>query len=168
MPCAPSRAPARRAGRDGSADVGLRRRAREGALQALCFLEHHPELSVDQGLALFFDHLAGSRGEDDAAGEDEPGTGEGRSFVERIVRGVHGRREEIDERLTAASQNWRLERMARVDRNLLRLAAFEILCCDDIPPKVAINEAVEIAKAYSTRESAAFVNGILDRVLSTK
>jgi len=149
--------------------VGLRRRAREGALQALCFLEHHPELTVDQGLALFFDHLAGSKGDKDEADDHEPvDTGEGRTFVERIVRGFYARREEIDERLATASQNWRLERMARVDRNLLRLAAFEILCCDDIPPKVAINEAVEIAKAYSTRESGAFVNGILDRVLSTK
>ncbi len=149
--------------------MGLRRRAREGALQALCFLEHHPELTVDQGLALFFDHLAGSKGDKDEADDHEPvDTGEGRTFVERIVRGFYARREEIDERLATASQNWRLERMARVDRNLLRLAAFEILCCDDIPPKVAINEAVEIAKAYSTRESGAFVNGILDRVLSTK
>ncbi len=150
--------------------MGLRRRAREGALQALCFLEHHPELTVEQGLALFFDHLAGSRseGEEDGADDEPVATGEGRVFVERIVRGFFARREEIDERLTAASQNWRLERMARVDRNLLRLSAFEILCCDDIPPKVAINEAVEIAKAYSTRESGAFVNGILDRVLSTK
>ena len=150
--------------------MGLRRRAREGALQALCFLEHHPELSVEQGIALYFEHLAGSRGEkDDTDDEEGPVTSpEGRSFIERIVRGVHERAAEIDERLAAASQNWRLERMARVDRNLLRLAAFEILCCDDIPPKVAINEAVEIAKAYSTRESGAFVNGILDRVLSTK
>lgn len=148
--------------------MGLRRRAREGALQALCFLEHHPELPLEQGLALFFDHLAGSRGDRDEArgdGEEPVTAAEGRSFVERIVRGVLGRREEIDERLTSASQNWRLERMARVDRNLLRLAAFEILFCDDIPAKVAINEAVEIAKAYSTRDSGAFVNGILDRVL---
>ncbi|MCA1664939.1 MAG: transcription antitermination factor NusB, partial [Myxococcales bacterium] len=61
------------------------------------------------------------------------------------------------------SKNWRLERMARVDRNLLRLALYELKHVDDVPAKVAINEAIEIAKRYGTNESSAFVNGILDR-----
>jgi N utilization substance protein B len=72
---------------------------------------------------------------------------------------------EIDALIGKASRNWRLERMARVDRNLLRLAVYELKYCSDVPAKVAINEAIEIAKRYGTAESPAFVNGILDRCL---
>lgn len=70
---------------------------------------------------------------------------------------------EIDAVLTASSENWRLERMSRVDRNILRIGVHEILRSEDVPARVAINEAVELAKRFGTAESPAFVNGILDR-----
>lgn len=70
----------------------------------------------------------------------------------------------IDETITRSSENWRLDRMSRVDRNILRIGVHEICYCEEIPVRVAINEAVELAKRYGTAESAAFVNGILDRV----
>ena len=72
--------------------------------------------------------------------------------------------EKIDETITKSSEHWRLNRMSRVDRNILRIGVYEITHTDDIPTRVAINEAVELAKEYGTAESPAFVNGILDRV----
>lgn len=94
----------------------------------------------------------------------EPVTDEERNFAERIARGVAAEIDAIDSAITAVSHNWRLARMDRVDRNLLRLAAFEILRCPDIPRVASINEAVEIAKRYSGKESAAFINGVLDKL----
>ena len=85
-------------------------------------------------------------------------------FIERLVQGTVERCAEIDARSVKHSEHWRLERMPAVDRNILRLAIYEMLCRDDIPPVVSINEAVDIAKKFSTRESGAFVNGILDRL----
>jgi transcription antitermination protein NusB len=85
------------------------------------------------------------------------------------VRGVVGRRETIDQIITRAALNWRLERMARVDRNVLRIATYELTSIANIPARVTLNEAIELAKRYGTAESAAFVNGILDKVAqSTK
>lgn len=77
---------------------------------------------------------------------------------------VTGNQEQIDTVIESSSENWRLERMSRVDRNILRIGVAEILNEDDIPARVAINEAVELAKRFGTKESASFVNGILDRV----
>jgi len=87
-----------------------------------------------------------------------------RGFAEDLVRGAEGHREEIDARIAAASEHWDPLRMAKVDRTILRLAIFELLHRDDIPPKVSINEYIEIAKRFSTEESGSFVNGILDRI----
>jgi len=87
-----------------------------------------------------------------------------RSFAEDLIRGCVLHRDTIDEKLRKYTEHWELPRMAAVDRNILRLAIYEMTCRDDIPPVVSINEAVEIAKRYSTRESGAFVNGILDRL----
>ncbi len=87
-----------------------------------------------------------------------------RTFAEDLIRGCLSHRDVIDEKLRQYTEHWELPRMAAVDRNILRLAIFEMLRRDDIPPVVSINEAVEIAKRYSTRESGAFVNGILDRL----
>ena len=87
-----------------------------------------------------------------------------REFAEPLVRGVLEHREVIDERLQKLAANWDLHRMAGVDRNILRLAAFEMMHREDIPPVVAINEAVDIAKRFSTDESGRFVNGILDKL----
>ena len=88
----------------------------------------------------------------------------GRQFAEELVRGVLEQRAGIDEKIVRYTENWDLPRIAAVDRNILRLAAYEMLYRDDIPPVVSINEAVDIAKKFSTHESGAFVNGILDRL----
>ena len=86
-----------------------------------------------------------------------------RIFCEDLVRGVERYRQEIDERLRKYADNWSLERMGAVDRNIMRVALYEMLYCKDIPPVVSINEAVDLAKELSNRESGKFVNGILDR-----
>jgi transcription antitermination protein NusB len=89
---------------------------------------------------------------------------EGRAYAEEIVRGVSEHLAAVDARLTAASKNWRLERMSRVDRNLLRLSAWELMHQANVPRAVVIDEAVELSKAYGAEESPSFVNGVLDRV----
>ena len=86
-----------------------------------------------------------------------------RHFCESLVRGVERYRQEIDERLRKYAEHWSLERMGAVDRNIMRVALFEMMYCKDIPPVVSINEAVDLAKELSGRESGKFVNGILDR-----
>ncbi|MBI2373259.1 MAG: transcription antitermination factor NusB [Deltaproteobacteria bacterium] len=87
-----------------------------------------------------------------------------RAYAAELVHGVTANQEELDRAISAISKNWRLERMARVDRMALRIGAFELLKCPDVPRKVAIDEAIELAKTFGTRESGAFVNGILDRL----
>lgn len=86
-------------------------------------------------------------------------------YAKSLVRGTIERKDEVDRHISAAAENWRIERMAVLDRNILRMAVFEMTeRREDVPPKVAINEAIELAKRFSTAESGAFVNGILDRV----
>ena len=85
-------------------------------------------------------------------------------FATRLVEGTVANRSSIDERLQSVTRNWDLRRMAAVDRNVLRMAIYELIFCRDVPPKVAINEAIELGKKYSTANSGGFVNGILDRV----
>ncbi len=85
-------------------------------------------------------------------------------FANRIALGTSKHLEEIDEAIKASAEHWVLERMAAVDRNILRAGAYELLFGADIPQAVAINEAIEIAKKFSTTESASFINGILDRI----
>jgi N utilization substance protein B len=89
-------------------------------------------------------------------GEDE--------FAKRIVLGVMEHRQEIDRLIEGQSENWRLERMTLVDRNILRIALFELLRCDEIPPKVTLNEAIDLGKRFGSDESGSFINGILDRI----
>ncbi len=85
-------------------------------------------------------------------------------YLVKLVEGVAAHQEELDALIRQYSEHWRLERMAAVDRNLLRLALYELLHQPQIPAKVVINEAVELAKRYGSEESGAFVNGILDRI----
>ena len=85
-------------------------------------------------------------------------------FAQSLLDGVIGHRDEIDEQLKKIAENWKLDRMARIDRNILRLGAYEILFADT-PDRVAINEAIELAKRYGNEQSSQFVNGILDRLL---
>jgi N utilization substance protein B len=89
---------------------------------------------------------------------------EGRAYADAIVQGVAHHLAAVDQRITAASQNWRLERMGRVDRNLLRMGTWELMMQKDVPRAVVIDEAVELAKAYGTEDSSSFVNGVLDRI----
>lgn len=150
--------------------MGARRRAREQALQVLCLLDMQPDLSVEQALGLYYRHLQ----EPHAAGGDQadaaPGTAElpdpeARRFAEGLVHGVRGTVAEIDRVLAQSSRNWRLERMNWVDRNILRMAAHELHSIKSVPARVALNEAIELAKRFGTHDSAAFVNGVLDRVM---
>lgn len=151
--------------------MGSRRQAREMALQMLCTMERQPELSADQAATLFFKYQAYSNQEDEGEASATPQAAvptlnEDRIFSEQLVRGVSNYQSEIDGLLSRCSRNWRLERMSWVDRNLLRLASFELLRCPQTPPRVAINEAIELAKRFGTAESSAFVNGVLDRMLA--
>ncbi len=86
-----------------------------------------------------------------------------RAFMESLVRGVLEKRDEIDDRIVTYADHWPLHRMGGVDRNVLRIAMFEMFCDDQAPPVVVINEAVDLAKFFSSSESGKFVNGILDR-----
>ena len=94
----------------------------------------------------------------------EPVEREVMSLAEALVRGVAAHRRAIDERIELVSTNWRLDRMAKVDRNVLRLAVFELHHRSEVPVKVVINEAIELGKKYGSESSGAFVNGVLDRV----
>lgn len=128
-----------------------RRRSREYALQILFQLElTGTELSDD----LLKEFWKGINNEPDDV----------KDFTHRIVRETLVNRDKIDEIIIKAAQNWSLERMAVIDRNILRAATYELSCREDIPNSVAINEALEIAKKFSTEESASFINGILDKI----
>jgi N utilization substance protein B len=95
---------------------------------------------------------------------DEVPEAQVKEFATQLVKGVEQNRKVIDEKVSHYAANWQLERMAVVDRNILRLATFEILMCPQIPPKVSINEAIELAKKFSDVEASKFVNGILDKI----
>ena len=97
--------------------------------------------------------------------EQEPDR-EVREFAGRLVGGIHEHGSELDGVIAGVAENWEIDRMAVIDRNVLRIATFELLHCRDIPPKVAINEAIELGKRYSTQNTGAFVNGILDKIKS--
>ena len=90
--------------------------------------------------------------------------GPAQTFAKELVAAAVERAKEVDDLIVSSSKNWRLERMSRVDRNILRLGACELLAFRDVPVKVVINEAVELAKRFGTSESSAFVNGVLDRI----
>ena len=146
--------------------VGPRRRAREIALQILTQMDVNPEMDPALGLRRYFDHLAGNDDaeSDEPQGQSDPGAPAfDKAFVEELVSGVTSRRDELDAIVQGLSRNWRIERMALVERNVIRVALFEMKFIASIPTNVALNEAVELAKRFSTSEGAAFVNGLLDR-----
>ena len=91
-----------------------------------------------------------------------------RPYTEELINGISARQQEIDKALSDCSHHWRVERMALVDRNILRIAAYELLYSKDVPATVAINEALEIAKRYAEPESISFINGILDNLQGRK
>lgn len=132
--------------------MGSRTKARECALQALYQLDlsgGDPREALRNILAHF---------------EDAEADADTARFAEQLVRGVQGERESIDELIQKSSTHWKLDRMARVDRNILRLAVYEILRRGDVPLRVTLNEAVELGKKFGSEESSAFVNGVLDRI----
>lgn len=90
------------------------------------------------------------------------------AFTKSIVEGVREHMKHLDNLISDVAENWRIDRMAAIDRNILRVGAYEMLYCADVPTKVAINEALELAKRYSTAQSSRFVNGILDRLQTAK
>ncbi len=132
-------------------DTGIRKRtkARELSLQYLYMFDIRGE-DITEGEKIFFDEQT----------DDE----EIILFAQSLVQGVQSNRGEIDSAIEEAAQNWELGRIATVDRNILRQAIYEILHRDDIPPKVSINEAIELGKKFSTANSGGFINGILDRI----
>ena len=126
----------------------LRRRAREATLTLL--------YQVDMGVPDFAAHM-----EHYFSTHKMPK--KARVFATQLTEGVMGKRKEIDEALTKVSNHWRIDRMNVIDRNIIRLAIYEILHVDDVPRNVSINEAIEIGKLYGTEDSGSFINGILDR-----
>lgn len=133
--------------------MGARHEGREAALRML----YQSELSGD-GMESVVKTYFRSDLLDDSLGETS------RRFAEHLVRGVVRRREELDRLLTQGSSHWRIERMAAVDRNVLRLALFELVDDPETPAPVILDEAVELAKLYGGEESGAFVNGVLDGI----
>ena len=132
--------------------MGSRRKARECALQML-FAADVSQTPPDDLVRTYWTELGDTEIEAPA-----------REFATRLATGTLAHTAELDERIRLRAEHWRISRMAIVDRNILRLAIYEMLYRGDIPPVVSINEAVDIAKKFSTHESGAFVNGILDRL----
>jgi transcription antitermination protein NusB len=130
--------------------MGLRRDAREAAVQFLYQLDTHKPDDVEKALEEFWR-------QNDAKQNV-------RDFANDLLRGTLEKKAEIDAKIASLADNWDFERLAVVDRNILRLALYEMLFRTEIPPVVSINEAIEIAKKFSTAESGKFVNGLLDRV----
>lgn len=129
--------------------MGVRRRARELAMQALFYMDANQDAS-SQMLERFCENFAPPQ--------------KARPFFLKLVNGVIKAKPQIDTLIEDFSKNWSMQRMSRVDRNVMRVAVFEILFCPDIPPKVSINEAIDIGKKFGTEDSGAFINGIVDSI----
>ena len=128
---------------------GNRRKSREKAMQALFFMDLNHSVSI-KALNLYCETFTPS-----------PGI---YSFFTELIQGVISHMETIDSAIEQFSNNWKISRMAGVDRSILRIAVYELFYCNDIPTKVSINEAIDIGKKFGTRESGAFINGILDSI----
>jgi N utilization substance protein B len=156
--------------------MGKRREARERAVQFLFQHDLNPPEKLEEALAHFWDSQrtaaqaldkgSATWGQKVELPEPTPVELEIRTFADPLIRGALENRDEADAVIIKHAENWELKRIAAVDRNILRLAIYEMLHRDDIPPVVSINEAVDIAKRFSTRDSGKFVNGILDKVKS--
>ena len=130
--------------------MGARTSGRQAALQMLFGIDAAADADVEVTIRGFWREF-----------EADP---EGRAYADSLVRGVAGSLERVDELIRTSSTNWRLERMARVDRNLLRMAAYELLEHKSVPRAVILDEAIELAKLFGSEDSGAFVNGVLDRI----
>jgi N utilization substance protein B len=138
---------------DGSTAMTKRSRAREVALQLLFQRDHNPNVSGSAVAEFSRARLASAPLE---------------AFCLALYEGVVAHLDEIDRRIGSAAENWRLPRMAAVDRNVLRLGAYELLFAPDTPAGVAIDEGIELARRYGSKDSPGFVNGVLDRLRQTK
>jgi len=129
--------------------MGTRRKARELAMQALFFMDMRKDFSTEmfERFCLRFSPKS-----------------EVRAFFEQLVQGVVRHRQALDALIERYSENWSLSRMSGVDRNVMRIAVYELMCCGDIPATVSINEAIDIGKKFGTEESGAFINGIVDSI----
>jgi N utilization substance protein B len=129
--------------------LGKRRKSREFALQVLYQLNITKQEAIT-ALAKFQEHFSSNGGADE--------------FLNRLVLGVLEHCQELDRLIEQYLENWRLDRINMIDRNILRMALFELLYCEEIPPKVTINEAIDLGKRYGSEDSGSFINGILDRI----
>ena len=129
--------------------MGGRRASRIRAMQALFYMDMNRNISCE----MFERYCANF----DSPQEVSP-------FFSKLVKGVIATKPEIDVIIERFSSNWKMRRMSGVDRNIMRIAVYELLFCDDIPPKVSINEAIDVGKKFGTKESGAFINGILDSI----
>ena len=129
--------------------MGTRRQARELAMQALFYMDMQDNASLPM-LESFCDNFGPPK--------------KARPFFLVLVNGVLETISEIDALIERFSKNWKINRMSSVDRNVMRIAVYELLYCEDIPPKVSINEAVDVGKKFGTEESGAFINGIMDSI----
>ena len=132
----------------------MKRQAREITLQVLFQWEYAPNLDVIKSLSLL--------------NQLSPFPNESEDYARKLCVGLSEKRQRIDERIQAASPNWKLDRLSTVDLNILRLACFELTeLTNEVPPKVVIDEAIEIAKKYGSAESPSFINGILNEIFQT-
>ena len=129
--------------------MGRRRKSRESALQVLYQLNITKQ-DAAAAFTQFEDHFL-----PDGAADD---------FVKHLVHGVLEHRLELDRLIEKYSEHWRIDRIDMIDRNILRMALFELLYCEEIPPKVTMNEAIDLGKRFGSEDSGSFINGILDRV----
>jgi len=129
--------------------MGNRRLSRELAMQALFQIEMNQDHSTE-AIESFCEHFSFPKNV--------------KPFFLRLIEGVKEFQHKIDPLIERFSENWKISRMSRVDRNVMRIALYELLYCDDIPPKVSINEAIDIGKKFGTEDSGAFINGILDSI----
>jgi N utilization substance protein B len=129
--------------------MGIRRNARELALQALYQMEVTGDRSP-RALDLFLSHFEGGS--------------EAKDFARQLISGVMTNREQIDAIIAKSAENWKLQRMAKVDLLILRIATYELLFCPDIPMNVSLDEAIEIGKRFGSADSPTFINGVLDQV----
>jgi N utilization substance protein B len=133
--------------------MGKRRKARESTLQILFQLEFN-DSQLDKTISQFLENKKADKEE--------------KELCTRLICGIVANQAEIDKIIQSASQHWRISRMAIVDKNILRMAAYEMLYDKDLAPAIIINEAIEIAKKYSSEQSATFINGILDALNKKK
>ncbi|MBA4398132.1 MAG: transcription antitermination factor NusB [Syntrophus sp. (in: bacteria)] len=152
-----------------------RRKAREVALQVLYGLDV-VKTDVQEAISLFWSHFTAPEevfepfwdyfDNPDAARKHHMKSfavsSEAKLFSSLLIEGAWQKRHEIDNAISDCSEHWSISRMTKVDRSILRMAVYELLYCDDIPPKVTLNEAIDLGKTYGSENSGAFINGILD------